>query len=64
VTELQRDVHGWKILDKLGEGGQSKVYLVRSPARQVERKEKLAEMARAVRAQDVEKISDVIWTAV
>jgi serine/threonine protein kinase len=64
VTDLQRDIHGWKILKSLGEGGQSKVYLVRSPARQVERKEKLAEMARAVRAQDEEKMSEAVWSAV
>jgi serine/threonine protein kinase len=64
VTELQRDIHGWKILNTLGEGGQSKVYLVRSPARQVERKEKLSEMARAVRDHDEEKISEVVWSAV
>jgi serine/threonine protein kinase len=64
VTDLQRDIHGWEILKSLGEGGQSKVYLVRSPARQVERKEKLAEMARAVRAQDEEKMSEAVWSAV
>ncbi len=64
MTELQRDIHGWKILRELGEGGQSKVYLVRSPARQAERKEKLSEMARAVRAQDEEKMSETVWSAV
>lgn len=64
MTDLQRDIHGWEILKSLGEGGQSKVYLVRSPARQVERKEKLAEMARAVRAQDEEKMSEAVWSAV
>jgi serine/threonine protein kinase len=64
VTDIQRYIHGWKVLHKLGEGGQSKVYLVRSPTRQAERKEKLAELASAVRAHDEEKMSDVVWSAV
>lgn len=55
----------WEVIgDPLGEGGQSKVYLARSPARQVERKEKLDELAKALRAHDEEKMSDVVWSAV
>jgi serine/threonine protein kinase len=64
VTELPRDIGGWYTLNTLGEGGQSKVYLARSPARQVERKEKLDELAKALRAHDEAKMSDVVWSAV
>jgi serine/threonine protein kinase len=61
---INRDIHDWEPLAEIGEGGQSNVYLVRSPARWVERQASLVQMTRAVVAFDEKQISKVIWNAV
>jgi serine/threonine protein kinase len=54
---INRDIHSWEPLERIGEGGQSDVYLVRSPARQVEKKLSIIGIRQALENGDATKLA-------
>jgi serine/threonine protein kinase len=57
----ERDFHGWvKVGKSLGEGGQSEVFLVRSPQRQEARQKELLQLTEGIMHGEIEKVGGVI----
>jgi serine/threonine protein kinase len=57
---INRDIHGWEPLGHIGEGGQSDVYLVRSPERRAEKHLNVLEIQGALAG----RVSDQLATAI
>jgi serine/threonine protein kinase len=57
-----RGVGTWEVLGDLGEGGQSKVFLVRGTERQNERGLMINEIRRALREGNPEQLAQSVWT--
>lgn len=53
---------GWEIIEPLGEGGQSKVHLVRSPARVAEREKCLQSIRTALDRDKRRELAEAIWS--
>lgn len=53
---------GWEIIEEIGGGGQSKVYLARSPKRVAERAACVADIRRWLDENKNDKLATSIWT--
>jgi serine/threonine protein kinase len=60
--ETGRNFHDWAKIKKLGEGGQSEVYLVRSPLRQGRRQLELLDIQVGVTTGQPERLGPALWS--